>query len=364
MSFTNEEEGQGFGEFDGPEEGSSVGTLVPIDHAALGAVERAGIDMQISTAKAYPRSVDKALKLAQSLACLDAKTAAGMFYTIKRSGKKIMGPSTRLAEIVASCWGNLRIDAGVESADATHITAVATCFDLETNVAVRIRTQRRITTSEGKRYNDDMIVTTGNAATSIALRNSVFRVVPRVFVDRLDQMARVASTGKGTLEEKRAGAKKHFANLGVTDAELLAFVGVRGWDDVSLEQVIELQGAATAIKDQVSTVDELFRPEKQSAGAAAMNAAAQGQEPARGRGGRKAAPPPPEDSDASPTDGEISNLQDLMGKAGDAGVEFDSEGLELAIHDKRGRPIRDGIRELNKALAAKVGEQGSFGMKA
>ncbi len=103
----------------------------------------------------------RALKLAQSLACLDQETAAGMFYTLTRGGKKIMGPSTRLAEIVAGAWGNMRVDAGVESTDTNLLTAVATCWDLETNVAIRVRVQQRITDKNGKRYGDDMIVTAG-----------------------------------------------------------------------------------------------------------------------------------------------------------------------------------------------------------
>lgn len=342
--------------------------ITVLEQSALSALEKAAIDVQISTAKAYPRSVERSLKMAQSLACLDARTAAGMFYTLKRgkgeNAKKIMGPSTRLAEVIASSWGNLRVDAGVESVGATHLTAVAICHDLEANVAWRVRVQRRITTSTGQRYGDDMIGVTGNAAISIASRNSVFKTVPRVFVDRIDQLARVASTGKGTLQEKRAAAKQHFEKLGVTEAELFAFLEVKGWDDVSLEHIIELQGAATALKDNETTVDDLFRPEKQSAGAAAMNAAAAqagGAAAAGGASGRgakkKDAPPPKEDPNAEPTDGEIAQLQELMAKASDAGVKFDAMSLELAISQRVGKPIRDGINELSKALLAGGGKE-------
>ncbi len=264
-----------------------------MDQGALSAVERASIDVQITTAKAYPRSVTGALREAESLACLDEVTAAGMFYTLKRAGKNIMGPSTRLAEVVAGAWGNLRVDAGVESADRTHITAVATCFDLEKNVAIRVRVQRRITNSSGQRYNDDMIGTTGNAATSIALRNAVFRVVPRVFVDRLDLLARQASTGKGTLQEKRSNALAHFQKLGVTEAEVLAFVGCRGWDDVGLDEIVQLSGAKSSIKDGEATVEELFRPKAESQAAQGLGADLKASA-ATGAAAKPAAPAQPE----------------------------------------------------------------------
>lgn len=314
--------------------------LAAVDQA-YGLVERAQLDSQVATAKAYPRSVTKALQEAQGMACLDARTAEGMFYTLKRGkgkdAKTIMGPSTRLAEVVVSCWGNLRVEAGVESADRTHVTAVATCFDLEKNVAVRVRVQRRITTKEGHRFGDDMIGVTGNAATSIALRNAVFRVVPRVFVDRLDQLAREASTGKGTLEEKRANAAAHFQKLGVTEAELFAFLEVKGWDDVTLEHVVELKGAATALREGMATVDELFRPEQESTGARDLT------QDLKGKGSKPATPAgaapgqPPLGNGQPMTGAELADVEETLAAADRAGVLTLPESLAFENLEKEGR---------------------------
>ncbi|MFN8826683.1 MAG: hypothetical protein ACK501_17070, partial [Planctomycetota bacterium] len=50
---------------------------------------------------------------------------------------------------------------------------------------------RRITGKNGRRYSSDMIGVTGNAACSIALRNAVFRGIPRAFwIDIYDARAR------------------------------------------------------------------------------------------------------------------------------------------------------------------------------
>src|SRR5690348_6841125 len=68
---------------------------------ALSAVDRASIDMQIATAKQYPRSITAALREATELATLDEETAKTMLYALKRGGKVIPGPSVRLAEILA-----------------------------------------------------------------------------------------------------------------------------------------------------------------------------------------------------------------------------------------------------------------------
>src|SRR5688500_14733606 len=80
---------------------------------ALAALNRSEIDMQISTAKKYPRSVTRFKRDVESLACLDEETAATMFYSLPRGGKNIIGPSVRFAEVVASSWGNIRSGARV-----------------------------------------------------------------------------------------------------------------------------------------------------------------------------------------------------------------------------------------------------------
>src|SRR5678816_4803120 len=99
-----------------------------------------------------------------------------MFYSLPRGGRNIVGPSVRFAEVVASSWGNIRSGARIIDIDDKFITAQGQCFDLEKNICVQVEVKRRITKKDGKRYDDDMIGVTGNAACSISLRNAVFKV--------------------------------------------------------------------------------------------------------------------------------------------------------------------------------------------
>lgn len=228
---------------------------------AITAVDRAAIDSQVATAKQYPRSITNALREAITLATLDEVTAQSMFYALKRSGKLIPGPSVRLAEIMAYSWTNLRVDADIVGEDRTHVTAMGTCFDLEKNVAIRVRVKRRITDSKGKRYNEDMIGVTSNAAISIALRNAVFKVVPRAYVDKVYAAAKTASLGKGgTMESKRQGVVDWFGKLGVKPEEVFAIIDVKGIEDVSEDELITLRALANSIKDGETTVEQAFRP--------------------------------------------------------------------------------------------------------
>lgn len=278
-------------------------------------IDRAQIDSQVATAKMYPRNVTDALSKARSMACLTKETAATMLYAVKRGGKILEGPSVRMAEVIASTWKNLRIDAQVVDEGPTMLTAMSTCFDLENNVAIRVQVKRRITDKNGRRYNDDMIMTTGNAAISIALRNSVFRVVPRALVDGVYQEARKASLGKGaTLTQLRQATLEWFGKVGVTPEQVFQLVEIRGLDDMMEEHIITLRGLAESIKRGEQKVELLFAPDTEPSQAAvnlndALRAKAAGNRGGEEKPGEQQAPPAP----PAPKKGAANDLDALEG---------------------------------------------------
>lgn len=235
---------------------------------------RGEIDVQIVTAKRYPRSIRSFKDQAMAMATLDEETAAGCFYSLPRGGKPIEGPSVRLAEIVLSAWGNVRADARVIDAGPKEITAEAMCWDLEKNVAVRVQVRRRITDKRGQRYNDDMIVVTGNAACSIALRNAVFKVIPMAYSKAIYQQARLVAVGDArTLSARRGALIDYFGKMGVRPEQIFAAVGRAGVEDITLDDLATLHGFATAIKEGDSTVDEMFGAKPQTPAANGHTAA-------------------------------------------------------------------------------------------
>jgi hypothetical protein len=220
---------------------------------------RGEIDTQITTAKKFPRSITTFKKRAMELATLDEETAQSCFYALPRDGKSIEGPSARLAEIVAGSWGNLRSQANIVDEDDKFITARGVCWDLENNVAISVEVRRRITGKNGRRYNDDMIGTTANAACSIALRNAVFKVVPMAIIKPIYEAAkRVAIGDATTLAARRDKALKHFAAMGVRQEQIFAKLGRAGVEEITLDDLATLLGLSTAIKDGDTSIDEAF----------------------------------------------------------------------------------------------------------
>jgi hypothetical protein len=232
----------------------------PLDTStALEAINRSEIDIQITTAKRFPRSVDTFKKEALSLATLDEDTAGSMFYAVPRAGKTIEGPSVRLAEIVASTWQNIRVGARIVSIDEKFVTAQGAAMDLEKNMAATVEVKRRITNKHGVRFKDDMIQTTCNAACSIAMRQAIFKVVPFAFVKPIyDEARRVAIGDAKTLVNKRAGMIAYFAKMGVEEPRVLALVEKASIEDVGLSELAVLKGVATAIKEGSTNVDDAF----------------------------------------------------------------------------------------------------------
>ena len=247
-----------------------------VDTSALEQMERASIDVQIATAKKYPRELSRVKAQMLSFATLDIETAAGCFFTLPGrkggDGKPIQGPSIRMAEIAISTYQNLRAGARVISDDGKVITAQGVCHDLQNNVCVSVEVKRRVTTKQGQRYSDDMVVMTGNAACSIALRNATFRVVPLALVKPIYEAAKKVAVGDAkTLATRRADALAHFEKMGVKRESVLAVVGAKGVEDVGLEQLETLIGYANAIRDGDTTVDEVFTPKADAATPRGLN---------------------------------------------------------------------------------------------
>lgn len=232
----------------------------------LQAINRSEIDMQIATAHEFPRDIKQSQKNILAMATIDEDTAEDCFYVLHRNGgnsggdNAIEGLSVRFAEIVADCWGNLRVAARIIGNDGKQITAQGVCHDLETNVAISVEVKRRITNKYGQTFSEDMQVVTGNAACAIAFRNAVLKVVPKAItksiVKEVKKMALGASMDLQTTRQKMLA---YFQKLGVTTDMVLIFLQRDNVEAINSEDVFTLRGVANAIKEGTTTIDEQFK---------------------------------------------------------------------------------------------------------
>lgn len=258
----------------------------------LEAINRSEIDIQIATAKRYPRNIEQAKNRIMELATQDKDIAYNCFYHLERTENKkdehgqwrevkvvIEGLSVRMAEIIATCWGNLRCASRIIGNDGKMITAQGVCHDLETNVAVSVENKRSITYSSGKTYSQDMQVVTGNAASSIAFRNAVLKVVPKVvigdIITNIQSKAREQINQRGIPDQWR-DCVAAFQKIGVKEDMLLEWLGDgRTRADIVADDIMRLGGVYTAINEGTTTVAETFvKPKEQKAQAVEAKAQA------------------------------------------------------------------------------------------
>lgn len=234
-----------------------VTEIVPM--TTVEALTRGEVDIQIATAKRFPRSLRVFKERALEMATLDQDTAESCIYALPRDGKTIEGPSARLAEILASAYGHMRVEGRPIDDDGRFLTARGTAWDIQNNVLIAFEVKRRVTGKNGKRFSDDMITVTSNAATSIAIRNAILKVVPKAFWGPIYEACRKVAVGDAsTLVNRRASMLEYFLKMGVTNDRVFSLLGVAGIEDITLEHLGTLKGLATAIKEGDTTVDEAF----------------------------------------------------------------------------------------------------------
>lgn len=231
----------------------------------LAVIERATIDGQIATAHVYPRSMAVFKRKAMEMVCLDEETAQSCIFR-RPVGRKpdgspeyAEGKSIRMAEIVAACYGNIRVGAQIVEMTPRFVRARGSAHDLESNFAATSEVVESTVTKNGQPYSERMRVVIAKACLSKARRDATFMVVPGALCKSLEEAARTTAIGTAaTLGKRRTMVVDWINKLGIEASRVFAALGVKGIDDVGLEQLEELTGIRTAIKDGETTLDEAF----------------------------------------------------------------------------------------------------------
>lgn len=230
-----------------------------VGSSALVAITKGEIDTQIATAKRYPRSLKRFKEDSETIACNDPVTAESCWYDVPRDGKTISGPSVRLAEICATAWGNLRFGSRLIDVNDKSVTAQGFAHDLQTNVAVSVEVDVPILKRDGKRYSESMILNAGRSAQSIALRNAIFRVIPKALVNQILMKARECAKGSiKSIEASRAAIADYFKKLGIDAKRVAGAVGKTAIDDLNVDDILTLRGIARAIKEEGLDLEAAF----------------------------------------------------------------------------------------------------------
>lgn len=236
--------------------------LAMLAPSVVESMQRAEIDVQISTAHRYPRSMQQFKKRAIEMATLDEETAESCLYSRPVGGGKFAtGLSVRMAEIVGASYGNLRVAATIIEQTERYVKARGMAHDLESNFASACEVIESTVKKDGKPYDERMRIVIAKACLAKARRDATFQVVPKALCKPIEVQARAVAVGNAsTLVARREQVMSWVGKLGIDPARVFAALGANGEEEIGLDELAQLTGVKTAIKDGEVTVDEAFPP--------------------------------------------------------------------------------------------------------
>lgn len=205
---------------------------------------------QLTLAKRFPRSVTAAISEFLE-ACNSQDFAATAFYSVPNRGS---GPSIRLAEEAARCYGNFVYGHRELSRSEGKSEIEVYAWDMEKNN----RSSRQITvmhvtdTKNGpKKLTDQADI--DNKIANVAskqMRGRILALMPKHMIAAGVAAAKLTLAGGGErpISERILAMTKAFGRFGVTTAHLVAHLG-HDLDDTTVDELADLMGAFNAIKE-------------------------------------------------------------------------------------------------------------------
>jgi hypothetical protein len=229
------------------------------DSQALVRLNKGELEMQMEFARKFPRSMDKVMATLKSRTCYNQAIALEMTYSLPRGGKQITGASSRFAEILAASWGNNMSMCRVVGADQEWVRAQGIYFDCESNYRHGREVARRITGSDGRRFNQDMIGVTGNAAASIAFRNAVLNGIGKgVWFATWMETQKVAIGSAESVVKERTAVLEWAKQAGITGEMLFNTLSVQGVQDIVGDKFLALKVMQKEVMSGEKSIDDVF----------------------------------------------------------------------------------------------------------
>lgn len=213
-------------------------------------------------AKRFPRNQVEAYQNAMN-ACKRPSLAEKAIYSYPKGGQTVSGPSIRLAEELARCWGN--IDFGIKelSQKDGESEMQAYCWDTETNTissqtfvvphVIDTRTgQKKLTTTR------DIYENNANMA-GRRLRARILAVLPPDLVEDAVRECRKTLAGKNDqpIEDRIKKMVMAFQRFGVKPETIEKRLG-RPIDTMTTDDVSEFVGIFNSLKDGNSSIQDWF----------------------------------------------------------------------------------------------------------
>lgn len=220
------------------------------------------VQAMILLAKKFPRDEDAAIARITT-ACKRKKLAEASMYQYARGGSDITGPSIRLAECLAQCWGN--IEHGIKELSQANGESVveAYCWDMETNYrSSKVFTVKHVRSTKSGTYaltdpRDVYEMVANQGARRV--RSCILAVIPRDIQDlAVEQCTKTLLEGHTEpLVDRVRKMFAKYAEFGVTKEQIEARCQ-RKSEAFTEQNLLDLRKIYMSLKDGMSKPDEWF----------------------------------------------------------------------------------------------------------
>jgi len=224
------------------------------------------IQGMIFMAKQYPRNQFTAYQRIKQ-ACERKSLAMIASYEYPRGGKKVTGPSIRLAEVVAQNWGNMTYGVCELEQKTGESTCMAYAWDLETNVRAEkiftvkheIKANKTIKKLDDPRDIYELVANMGARRE----RACILAVIPKDVVDAAVEECDKTLIGKNTepIIDRLKKMFDKFKGFGVTREMIEKKIGVN-IDSFTEKDVLSLLKVYNSLKDGMSKREDFFEADK------------------------------------------------------------------------------------------------------
>lgn len=250
--------------FDDAKNALTVKPQVQVANTALDTEsQRAVAEVQgaILLAKKFPRNQKEAFDRIMN-ACQRVGLANEAVYTYARGGSSISGPSIRLAESIAQCWGNLSF--GIKELEQRNgeSTVMAYCWDMETNtkqekvfqVSHKRYTRQGVTQLTDPRDIYEMVANQG----ARRLRACILGIIPGDVVDSaVEECEKTLKAKADVSPEAIQKLVVAFESFGVTKGQIETRLQ-RRLDSIQPGQVVSMRKIYNSLKDGMSKPEDWF----------------------------------------------------------------------------------------------------------
>lgn len=219
------------------------------------------IQAAILMAKHSPRSEHQAYMSILD-ACKRPSLAEQGMYAYPRGGQLVKGPSIRLAEVMARCWGNIRVGVTITSQTNERTEARAYAYDMQTNYMVdqefvvmhKRTTKKGVQTLTDERDIRELVANIG----SRHLRGCILRVIPADIVeDAINQIDKTLQSSDEPIKDQIKKMVQAFDALGVKVEHLEKRLG-HNLDATIPSEIVTLKSIYKSIKDGMASRESFF----------------------------------------------------------------------------------------------------------